>query len=138
MSNPTDELRKAYFAALQGNIIIDSVEIPIYDGINPYEDSMYIVLAERDAVQQLGKTCFDYDCTILVDCIVKNSNFGFSKSEEIASAVLTLINSNIILPMDNFQMTASSVTSKFNLSGLNKNDNVFRTLIRFSHKLHQI
>ncbi len=139
MANPTDELRKAYFTALEGNIIVNAIEVPIYDGMNPYgTDELFIVLSERDAVQQDGKNCFNYQCTFLVDCIVKNSNFGYATSEAIANEVLTLINSDIILTMNNFQMASTEVTSKFNLSALNEDDNVFRTLIRFSHILHQI
>jgi len=139
MVNPTDDLRKAYFEALEGNIVVNAIEVPIYDGMNPYgNEELFIVLGERDAIQQDGKSCLDYQCTILVDCIVKNSNFGYSTSEAIANEVLTLINSDVILTMDNFQMASTEVTSKFNLSALNENDNVFRTLIRFSHKLHKI
>ena len=138
--NPIIALRKGYFDALEGNITVDMITIPIYDGVNPNEESMYIVLAERSATQEDNKCGFDYSCTMLVDCIVKSTNFGYYKSDDIAEQVLGFINSNSLLDLTayGFEMVSTELTDTNNLTSLNPEDGVFRTLLRFSHKLHKI
>jgi hypothetical protein len=104
---------------------------------NATSDQIYIVLGERLSNQTSNKTMNQFDASLLVDIVSKSNNFGFSSSEDVAQQVMQIINSSANPnTMPDFQIVTTR-TSTFNLSGLNPMDNVFRTLIRFEHKILQ-
>ncbi len=132
----------AYVNALSGNIYFNGSysSVKIYDGMvppNATSEQIYIVLGERLSNQTSNKTMNQFDASLLVDVVSKSNNFGFASSEDVAQQVMQIISSSANPnTMPDFQVVTTR-TSTFNLSGLNPMDNVFRTLIRFEHKILQ-
>ena len=130
----------AYFTALDGNIEIDGESLPIYDGEAPPEvTGSYILLGDRTSTQTPAKGRFTSECTLLVDIVIKGPNFGFKDSEDAAEQIMALINSDSNpVCASSFQVVTTSMQSTNNLNGLNRTDNIFRTLIRYRHLVNQI
>ena len=104
---------------------------------NETSDQIYIVLGERLSNQTSNKTMNQFDASLLVDVVSKSNNFGFASSDDVAQQVMQIINSSANPDtMPDFQIVTTR-TSTHNLSGVNPMDNVFRTLIRFEHKILQ-
>jgi hypothetical protein len=132
----------AYINALSGKIYFNGSysSVKIYDGMvppNATSDQIYIVLGERLSNQTSNKTMNQFDASLLVDIVSKSNNFGFASSDDVAQQVMQIINSSANPDtMPDFQIVTTRTTTH-NLSGLNPMDNVFRTLIRFEHKILQ-
>lgn len=132
----------AYVTALTGNIYFNGSysAVKIYDGMvppNATSEQIYIVLGERLTNQTSNKTMNQFEASLLVDVVSKSNNFGFASSDDVAQQIMQLINSTINPnTMPDFQVVTTRTTTH-NLSGLNPMDNVFRTLIRFEHKILQ-
>jgi hypothetical protein len=130
----------AYFDALNGNVIVQGVTLPIYDSEAPTGDfGSYILLGDRTTTQTQYRGGFTQEATLLVDIVVKGDNFGFEDCEDAADQVLSLINSDANPDCSpDFKVVTTSVLSTNSLSGLNKTDNIYRTLIRFQHNVIQL
>ena len=130
----------AYFDILDGAIELDGEPLPVYDGqVPPDVMGSYILIGERNAIQTPAKGRFTFDCNVLIDVVIKGANYGFGQSEDCANQICALINSDANpVCASSFQVVTTSVESVNNLAGINPADNVFRTLIRFAHKVNQI
>lgn len=130
----------AYYAALDGNIEIDGIVLPICDGqVPPDLQGSYILLGDRTYTQTKAKGRYTGECTLLVDVVIKGPNFGFKDSEDAAEQIMALINSDTNpVCASSFQVVTTAIQSTNNLNGLNRTDNVFRTLIRYRHLVNQI
>jgi hypothetical protein len=130
----------AYYTKLHGNIIVQGITLPIYDAEAPVGDfGSYIMLGDRNSTQTQYKGGYTSEVTLLVDIVVKGDNFGFQDSEDAANQVLGLINSDSHPDCaPDFQVVTTSVQSTNSLTGINKTDNIFRTLIRFKHQVKQL
>lgn len=132
----------AYYNTLNGAIYYNGsyTSVKIYDGIVPPDATaqpIYIVLGERLSNQTANKTMSQFDASLLIDIVAKTGSFGFKDSEDIASQILGLINQNANPNCSPDFQVATTRVSTFNLSGINPTDNIFRTLIRFEHKVLQ-
>jgi hypothetical protein len=130
----------AYFDALDGNIIINGEALPVFDGEAPATTTgSYILLGDRTSTQVQAKGAFQSEVTLLVDVVIKGDIFGFKDSEDAAEQIMQLINSDENPQCSSsFQVVTTSIQSTNNLNGLNRTDNIFRTLIRYAHKVNQI
>lgn len=140
MKNPFKYLIPAYYSALNGQIIVNGNILPVYDGmVPPNGASSYILIGERTSSQQQAKCGFLTECFVLIDIVLKGSNYGFKAVEDAADQVLAIINSDDNqMPVSGIQVVTTSVQSINNLSGLNATDQVFRMLIRFRNVVSQI
>ena len=140
MKNPFKYLIPAYYSALSGQIIVNGNILPVYDGmVAPNGASSYILIGERTTSQQQAKCGFLTECFVLIDIVLKGSNYGFKAVEDAADQVLAIINSDDNpMPVSGIQVVTTSVQSINNLSGLNATDQVFRTVIRFRNVVSQI
>lgn len=140
MKNPFKYLIPAYYNALNGQVVVNGTTLPVYDGIVPPNGSAsYILIGERTTSQQQAKCGFLTECFVLIDIVLKGSNYGFKAVEDAADQVLAIINSDDNpMPVSGIQVVTTSVQSINNLSGLNATDQVFRTLIRFRNVVSQI
>jgi len=130
----------AYFNILYNTILIEGLYLPVYDGqVPPDVMGSYILIGERNASQTKAKGRFNLECNILIDVCIKGANYGFKESEDAANQILQLINSDENpVCASAFQVVTTNVESVSNLAGINASDNIFRTLIRYSHKVNQI
>jgi len=134
MLNPNIDIKKWFF-----NELSDATSLVVYDGFAPNgAGSEYIILTGRTSSQEQGKEGFTNAITIIVDIITKNANFGYKRAEEISDLVLSAINSDTQITLDNgFTASSLSVESIRNLDGLNPLDNVFRVLITYNLTITQ-
>ena len=130
----------AYFDIFFDAIELDGEPLPVYDGqVPPDVTGSYILIGERNAIQTKAKGRYNFECNVLIDVVIKGANYGFKDSEDCANQIMALINSDQNpVCQSSFQVVTTNVESVNNLAGLNPTDNVFRTLIRYSHKVNQI
>jgi len=132
MKNPFKYLIPAYYAALNGQITVNGTILPVYDG-------MVAPNGERTSSQQQAKCGFLTECFVLIDIVLKGSNYGFKAADDAANQVLAIINSDDNpVPTSGIQVVTTSVQSINNLSSLNATDQVFRQLIRFRNVVSEI
>ena len=129
MLNPNIEIKKWFYTNL-----VSATRLGVYDGIAPDGiGNEYIILDGRSSSQEQGKISYTNSITIIVDIVTKNANFGYKRAETISDLVLTAINSNTTITLNNgFYSSSVYVDSIRNLDGLNPLDNVFRTLITYN------
>jgi hypothetical protein len=129
MLNPNIEIKKWFYTNL-----VSSTTLPVYDGIAPDSaPNEYIIMDGRTSSQEQGKAGYTNGISIVVDIVVKNSNFGYKRAETISDLVLTAINSDTEITLSNgFYASSLVVGSIRNLDGLNPTANVFRTIITYN------
>lgn len=139
MKNVLLYLANAYYTILSGaNLMFNGSPIPVYDGMAPSTElGSYILIGVDRGAQQTDDKCgFMFNAQILVDVVIKNGSFVFVDSDTLADEISALINSQLNPTVDNFQVFATSVSFN-NLQGLNNTEPIFRTLMRFNHKIVQ-
>ena len=129
MLNPNIEIKKWFITH-----IATATGLGVYDGFAPDLNlNEYIILDGRTSSQEMGKNGYTNSNVIIVDIVTKNANFGYKRAETISDLVLTAINSNTTITLNNgFYSSSVYVDSIRNLDGLNPLDNVFRTLITYN------
>ena len=129
MLNPNIEIKKWFYTNL-----VSATTLPVYDVIAPNSaPNEYIIMDGRTSSQEQGKAGYTNGISIVVDIVVKNSNFGYKRAETISDLVLTAINSDTDITLSNgFYASSLVVGSIRNLDGLNPTDNVFRTIITYN------
>jgi len=129
MLNPNIEIKKWFYTNL-----VSATTLPVYDGIAPNSaPNEYIIMDGRTSSQEQGKAGYTNGISIVVDIVVKNSNFGYKRAETISDLVLTAINSDTNITLSNgFYASSLVVGSIRNLDGLNPTENVFRTIITYN------
>ena len=134
MKNVLLYLANAYYTILNGA----GLGLPVYDGMAPSTElgSYVLISVDRGATQTEDKCGFMFDANILIDVVIKNGSYGFIESDTIANTICGLINSQLNPTVDNFQCISTQVSFN-NLQGLNETEPIFRTLVRFTHKIVQ-
>ena len=108
---------------------------PSTTGAPPTE---YIIIRGRSSSQSQGKSGIISSVTITLDIIVKNSNFGYKRSDEIAALILAHIDSDTVITLVSpFCANALSVEDISNLDGLTDEENVFRTILTYNLTVRQ-
>jgi hypothetical protein len=141
MKYPLKYLIPAYYTTLNGVVNITGIGVlPVYDGeVPPTWTGSYILIGDRTSVQMQGKGTYNNECTVLVDVCIKGASMGYALSQDGANQVTALINSAANPAIGpSFQCVTTSVQSTNTITGINKTDNIFRTLIRFRHIIKQI
>jgi hypothetical protein len=140
MKDPGFEIRKAYFEALNGNVILNGKSVPVYDGTQTDAMFPYIILGTQTNPEGVGaKVCYNTDSTIELDIVTGylGDSGGKKDSDDIANQVKQLIYPDIELD-NGFQALDVSVDNDITLgpemSGSHK---IFRRLIRFRHNIFQ-
>ena len=129
MLNPNIEIKKWFYSEL-----VNATELPVYDGFAPDNaDNEYIIMSGRASTQEQGKISYTNGVAIDVDIVIKNSNFGYKRAEQISDLILNAINSETNITLSNgFYASSLIVGAIRNLDGLNPLDNVFRTIITYN------
>ena len=134
MQNPNSVLKKWFYTTLSG------MGFEVYDGMAPESaGNEYIVMDARTSNQEQGKSGYTNSCSVDIDIVTKNANFGYKRSETISNLILSAINSDTKITLPNgWGSTSLYVDSIRNLDGLNPLDNVSRTLITYNLTITQI
>jgi hypothetical protein len=132
-------VRTAYYQALNGNVEVDGVNVPVYDGAPSGADYPYILLSTQDSTEGKGlkdDDCFNLDETILLDIVTGfPSNTGGKRQHDlIANEILQLIHPKITIDSKEVRTTLVNGTTLEEISGDRK---IFRKLLRFRHNIFQ-
>lgn len=132
MKNPLVQLTKAYY-----DVIVASVGIPVYDGIAPIGGNEYVIIGERQVLQQQDKNDYLTECLFVFQIVTKGLSTGYKKANEYCDLLLDVINSNStdLIVMTDFKMESQQIESINNLQGLNPADNQFSIIVRVSSKV---
>ena len=137
MKNIFKYLIEAYF----NKLVSLNLNLPVYDGIAPSSEkgSYILISSDRNSQQTPNKAGFSFTVQILIDVVIKNGNFGFKDSDNIAELITQALNSDQQLDLTpDFQIISTVVLSQNTLSGLNPTEPTFRTLIRYQHLVSQL
>ena len=134
MKNVLLYLANAYYTILNGG----NLGLPVYDGMAPSTElgSYVLISVDRNAQQTEDKCGFMFDAQMLVDVVIKNGSYGFVDSDTVADTISGLINAQLNPTVQGFQCFSTQASFN-NLQGLNETEPIFRTLIRFTHKIVQ-
>ena len=128
MKNPNRAL-KIWF----GTEVNDITSLEVYDGMAPSSaGNEYVIITGRSSNQEQGKSDFVNTCTIILDIVTRNANFGYKRSEEISELIMAGINSDTVIDLGSEWDVTTNYISIQNLDGLNPDDKVFRTLVTYN------
>lgn len=139
MKDVLHKLANAYGDILVNNLTLDGNTLPVYNGMAPTTEtgSYVLVGADMTAVQTANKCTYMWEAIILIDCVVKNGNFGFEDSDNVRSQVGELVNTALNPDLSpDFQIITTDANT-FRLQGLNPTEPIFRSLVRYTHKIVQ-
>lgn len=133
-------VRTAYFTALDGNIIFNSIAVPVYDayavpdGI-PYP---YILLSSQTSNQLSIKRCKRYNVSVIVDIVTGSTDvIGRSDAEDIAEQIEDIINpddfTDLDLSANGYQLGNTSRDNDTDLTDKNNIYYIYRKLLTYSH-----
>lgn len=133
-------LRTGYFTALNGNISVNSVNLPIYDAYAIPEGVTYpyVLLSSQTESQRIVKNSKIFNVTLLVDIVTGNINpFGRKQSEQIAEQIENIINPNsfndINISANGYTIGNTIRESSYDTTDKNNNYYIYRKLIRYNH-----
>lgn len=133
-------VRTAYFTALDGNIIFNSIAVPVYDayavpdGI-PYP---YILLSSQTSNQLSIKRCKRYNVSVIVDIVTGSTDvIGRSDAEDIAEQIEDIINpddfTDLDLSANGYQLGNTSRDNDTDLTDKNNIYYIYRKLLTYNH-----
>jgi hypothetical protein len=132
-------LRTAYYQALEGNVEIDGITVPVYDGAPSEAEFPYILLSTQDSTSGISikdDDCFNTDDTILLDIVTgfRGNTGGKKLSDLIANEVLQIVHPKITIDAKEIRTSFVASTTLEEQTGEKK---IFRRLLRFRHNIFQ-
>ena len=104
MIYPVEDIKKAYYAALNGNISYAGVNIPVYSIAPKSTDPPYIILGTTSLIEVGTKSDFLYDVTLFIEVVTTDQ----SKAEmlSITNQILTILKptTGSVLDLENYTM----------------------------------
>lgn len=104
MIYPVEDIKKAYYTALNGNVTYSGNTIPVYSIAPKSSDPPYIILGTTSLIESGTKSDFLYDVTLFIEVVTTDQ----SKAEmlSITNQILTLIkpNTTSVLTLTNYTM----------------------------------
>ena len=141
MQDVNYSVRKAYFQARQGFVIVDSSAIEVYDRMAPNNAAYpYIILSTQTDVDDSVKSCQGHECTMLLDVVTGfNGAVKSDMVDSICSQILGIINSinNRLTLTNNLQLISTRLISDNTIESQNDVWKILRRLLRFAHKVHE-
>jgi hypothetical protein len=133
-------VRTAYYQALEGNVELNGVTVPVYDGAPSDAEFPYILLSTQDSLEGLGcKASIATDDAILLDIVTgfPGNTGGKKQSDLIANEILQIVHPTITLS-DGFQSVSNKLESSITLEEQNGDRKIFRRLLRFRTTIYQV
>lgn len=111
-------------------------ELPVYNGMPPAtaQDS-YIVIGDIVVAQQPGKGNFVQTASVFLDIVIKGQDMGYKEAERVAGRVMSVVHSDTVWNLADFNVMSTTLASKNRLAGMNPTDKVFRVLLRYEHDI---
>lgn len=139
-------VRKAYFAALSGNILNGVAQVPIFDSFVDPESTTYpyVILSVGDFIQRDVKRCKVYDGFVTVEVVTGSldATHGRSEGENIAGQIVDIITPDDYVDIDTvangYQVGDSKVISNSSIVQRSTPYYVFRQILRFEHIINKL
>lgn len=142
MKNPSNDLRTAYYNALNGFITVNGVLVPIYSKIVPANNpQIYIILSTETGTQEKNKDRGLREHTLVIDIVTLFDAFtgDVSKANEIEEKVSQIINNG----------TQINLSPRFNCITTREEQNqeiiiqtsletIIRKVVRYAHLIEEI
>lgn len=141
MKDPNNELRAAYWDALQDSITLNAVTVDVYDFIKASANPPYIYFADFEAVEESCKDGHGFNVTMGLSVITKytDAKGGSKDSDDITNQILTLLHSSTYLGTSNFRVITNRLASTFTTKRATSPTGVIITrTIRLEHYVDQI
>ncbi len=140
MKDPNLALLNVYKTALAG-MTFGTVSVPVYSRSTPLKNvpKKYVLLTSQTKAQNRTKCGYWYNCTITVDIVTRYPNgngdisFAMVVGEEIANRVQVAV----ITPAD-FEVVDTLQLSTTDLAIETSEENIYRYIIIFQHKLNRL
>ena len=144
MRDAINILKVKYYAALNGNVTINSATVPIYDGMAPDDAATpYIVLGDTTDVDESDKTHDGHNVTILVDCVDSAQGKGIDTTDinSMADQVLQQVRTRSASYLDlssTFKMVTANLVLNQSLIEQSESQKYIRRLIRIRHLIYEV
>lgn len=132
-------VRTAYYQALEGNVEIEGITVPVYDGVPSDAEFPYILLSTQDSIggrELKDDDCFNTDESILLDIVTgfPGNTGGKKQSDLIANEILQIVHPKITIDSKEVRTTFISGITLEEQNGAQK---IFRRLLRFRNNIFQ-
>jgi len=141
MKLPTEELQKAYYTALNGNITYNGSNVPVYDAVPESASYPYIRLAEFFVTPDNTKDTYISNVITQVDVVTAyDGSFGGKKASQNISDQITriIVTRGSYLPLNGFNMFVSTLDIASSFETQTESHNLYIKRIRFSHKIEEL
>lgn len=142
MRNSYLYILRSFYAALNGNVTVDSDTIPVYSSLpsNMVED--YIYLGEHTSNDWGGGDMFGREETLTIQ-ILSRENPDYpdkTRVNQIADQVLQILKPSFRTEMvlDNFDMVGLHLDNQFNDYAVGDNDSYSRVILVFRYFLEEV
>jgi len=144
MNDPGEALRKGYYTALNGNITVNSANVPVYDRVPNNIGYPFIKLSTQTTTDISDKTAFMTNNTIVIDIVTgyDGNDGGKADSDDIANQVLGLIRTRssgyIDLTADGFNIVTTTLDSSNTIEENKDTHYIYRRVLTFRHIIHEV
>ena len=142
MKLPSEELQKAYYTALNGNITSGGSNVPVFDVVPPGTDYPYVVLTGQNVVETNFNT--DKRITEIVTDVDEVTGFdgsfgGKKQMFDISDQVIGIIRKvpGSYLSLQGFTMLTSTLDSTVSIQEQSETNVLFINRLRFRHKIQE-
>lgn len=132
-------VRTAYYNALDGNVLFNSVPVPVFDAFAlpdgiPYP---YILLSSQTSNQLIIKRCKRYNASIIIDIVTGSADpIGREDAEDIAEQVDAILNPDTFIDIDlssyGYQLMNTNRDSDSDLTDKNNIYYIYRKLLTYN------
>lgn len=144
MLNTGNYLGEAYFNALNGNITLNAVNVPVFDRVTNTQEYPYIHLSTQTQSDTSNKQTFTSDTTMLIDIVTAFDNgFGGKKdsdtiAEQVLDIVRTMVSDGYIAVDSQIKIVTATLDDSYNIESQNATHTIYRKLLRIRNKVEQI
>lgn len=100
LKDKSEEVYKALFNAIDGNLSYNSVDVPVYTVSSQVPDKIYwVMLSQYNQAEQSTKTSFGYRASVQVEVVVTNGDYiaATSITNQILAILWDTVNSTLTL-----------------------------------------
>lgn len=139
MKFPLSALQAAYYTALNGNISVNSTNIPVYDHVPEDAEPDFIRIGEMTAIEAPDKSNYGWDVTVLLDVVTDYT--GKKRLQDIINEITKIIrlrSDNLLSLGASWNHYKTMVDNMNTLEELTDTGKLYRGLIRFRHEIEEL
>lgn len=141
MKDSSNELKKAYYNALQDNISLNGSTVDVFEIVAANQTPPFIYMADFEAVDNSNKDNYGFDAIIGFSVVTKytNATGGATESDSIVNQILKLVRAKTQLSgLVDFEIITTKVASTFQNKTTDASGTTVTRVIRLEHYIDQI